>query len=131
MLTYGCSAYLLNLLAQDVQIPEVKEQVRQIVKYFRNAHLPAARYRASSGKVLVLPPEVRWNTVSDCLESYVVNWPILVKICEEYHDEINLNIANKLKNYSIKRNAEEFLVRLKPISVALDRIKETMRETYQ
>ena len=27
LLTYGCSAHLLNLLTQDVQIPEVKEQV--------------------------------------------------------------------------------------------------------
>ena len=52
-----------------------------------------------------------------------MNWPILVKVCEEYRDEINLNIANKVKNYSIKRNAEEFLVRLKPISVAWDRIQ--------
>ena len=49
--------------------------------------------------------------------------PILVNLCEGYHDEINLNIANKVKHYSIKRNAEELLVRLKPISVALDRIQ--------
>ena len=123
LLTYGCSAHLLNLLAQDVQIPDVKEQVLQIIKYFRNTHLPAAKYRAYGGKALVLPHEVRWNTVSDCLESYIANWPILVKVCEEYRDEINLNIANKVKNYSIKRNAEEFLVRLMPISVTLDRIQ--------
>ena len=125
LLTYGCSAHLLNLLAQDVQIPEVIEQVLQIIKYFRNIikYFQAARYRASGGKALVLPHEVRWNTVSDCLESYITNWPILVKVCEEYRDEINLNIANKVKNYSIKLNAEEFLVRLKPISVALDRIQ--------
>ena len=104
------SVHLLNLLVQDVQIPEVKEQVLQIIKYFRNTHLPAASYRASGGKALVPPPEVRWSTCSDCLESYIANWPILVKVCEEYRDEINLNIANKVNNYSIKRNAEEFLV---------------------
>ena len=84
LLTYGSSAHLLNLLGQDVQIPEVREQVIQIIKYFRNTHLPAAKYRASGGKALVLPHEVRWNTVSDCLESYIANWPILVKVCEEY-----------------------------------------------
>ena len=123
ILTYGCSAHLLNLLAQDVEIPEVKEQVVRIVKYFRNTHLPAARYKASGGKALVLPHEVRWNTITDSLESYITNWPILVKVCEEYRDEINLDIANKVKNYSIKRSAEEFLVRLKPISIALDRIQ--------
>ena len=46
--------------------------------------------------------------MSDCMESYVSNCPILVKVCEEHRDEIFLNIANKLKNYSIKHNAEEF-----------------------
>ena len=123
LLTYGCSAHLLNLLAKDVEIPEVKEQVVRIIKYFRNTHLPAARYKASGGKALVISHEVRWNTITDSLESYIANWPILVKVCEENRDQIHLDIANKVKNYSIKRNAEEFLVRLKPISIALDRIQ--------
>ena len=35
LLTYGCSANLLNLLAKDVEIPEVKEQVIRIIKYFK------------------------------------------------------------------------------------------------
>ena len=123
VLTYGCAAHLLNLLAQDVQIPGVKEQVVQIVKYFRNTHLPAARYKAAGGKSLVIPHEIRWNTLTDCLDSYISNWPILVKVCEEYRHEINGNISNKVKNYSIKRNAEDLLVRLKPISIALDQIQ--------
>ena len=55
VLTYGCSAQLLNLLAQEVQIPVIKEQVVQIIKYFRNTHLLAARYKTSGGKALVLP----------------------------------------------------------------------------
>ena len=80
VLTYGCAAHLLNLLAQDVQIPSVKEQVVQIVKYFRKTHLPAARYKAAGGKSLVIPHEIRWNTLTDCLDSYISNWPILVKV---------------------------------------------------
>ena len=99
-----------------------KEQVVQIVKYFRNTHLPAARYKQAGGKSLVIPNEIRWNTLTDCLNSYISNWHILVQVCEEYRDEINPNIGNKVKNYSIKRNAEDLLIRLKPISVALDRI---------
>ena len=59
--------------------------------------------------------------MSDCLETYISNWPILVNVCEEHHGEHFLNIANRVKNYSIKRNAEDLLVRLKPISIALDR----------
>ncbi|KAI6649837.1 Transposase [Oopsacas minuta] len=123
ILTYGCSAHLLNLLAQDVQITGVKEQVVQIVKYFRHTHLPAARYKQAGGNSLVIPHEIRWNTLTDCLKSYISNWHILVQVCEEYRDEINSNIGNKVKNYSIKRNAEDLFIRLKPISVALDRIQ--------
>ncbi|KAI6648625.1 Transposase [Oopsacas minuta] len=123
------SEYLAELAAdaitssQDVQITGVKEQVVQIVKYFRHTHLPAARYKQAGGNSLVIPHEIRWNTLTDCLKSYISNWHILVQVCEEYRDEINSNIGNKVKNYSIKRNAEDLFIRLKPISVALDRIQ--------
>ena len=43
---YGCSAYMLNLLAQDLAIPNIKEKVVQVVKYFRNNHYAAATYKA-------------------------------------------------------------------------------------
>lgn len=61
ILIYGCSAHILNLLAQDIQIPAVavKEQVKKIVKYFKNVHFAAARYKQEGGKALVLPQDVR------------------------------------------------------------------------
>ena len=62
--------------------------------------LPITGCKITGGKALVLCDGIH---VSDTM-----------LFCEEYRDEINLNIANKVKNYSIKRNAEEFLVRLKP-----------------
>jgi len=45
-----------------------------------------------------------------------------------------MNIANKVKNIGIKRNAEDFLIRLKQISVALDRVQSdtcVISETVQ
>ena len=45
ILTYGCSAHLLNLLAHDLEIDNVKQHVVYVVKYFRNNHYAAARYR--------------------------------------------------------------------------------------
>ena len=59
IISYGCSAHYLNLLAKDVEIPSVKEHIIQIVKYFRNSHLPAAWYKSTGGRKLVLPQEVR------------------------------------------------------------------------
>ena len=45
-----------------------------------------------------------------------------------------MNIANKVKNIGIKRNAEDFLIRLKQISVAIDRVQSdtcVISETVQ
>ena len=71
-------------------------------------------------KGLVMLQDVWWNTMANCLASYFHNWPIILQVCEKHRGEIDRNIANKVKNIGIKRNAEDFLIRLKPISVALD-----------
>lgn len=124
VITYGCSAHLMNLLAKDLEIPNIKEQVVQVVKYFRNNHFAAATYKANGGLRLIMPQEVRWNTMADCLESYIKYWPILLTICEQNRDKIDNNIANIVTNLGIKRSAEELLQRLKPIAVALDHIQQ-------
>lgn len=59
ILYYGCSAHLLNLLAQDLEIPAVKSYIIQVIKYFRNKHIPSALYKQAGGKMLVIPQEVR------------------------------------------------------------------------
>ena len=63
IVSYGCSAHYLKLLAKDVEVYGVKEHIVQVIKFFRNGHLPAAWYRAAGGKMLVLPLDVRWNTL--------------------------------------------------------------------
>ena len=122
LVTYGCSAHLLNLLAHDVEIPDVKEHILQIMKYFRNNHFAAARYR-QGGQCLIIPQDVRWNTMADCLEAYIKNWPILMTICEADREKIDLNIRNKVTNLGVKRAAEDLLARLRHISVALDKVQ--------
>ena len=71
----------------------------------------------------MLPQDVRWNTLADCLQSYLDNWPILLKVCEEHRGSIDSTVARKVQNIGIKRNAEDYLQRLKPISVALDKVQ--------
>ena len=122
-ITYGCTAHALNLLAKDLEIPGVKDHVVHVMKYFRNHHLPASWYKLAGGKKLMLPQDVRWNTLSDCLESFLRNWPILVQVCEEHRDRIDKDIARQVTNLSLKRNVEDYLQLLKPISVALDKVQ--------
>lgn len=114
----------MNLLSKDLEITKVKEHVVHIVKYFRNSHLPSAWYKEKGGKRLVVPQDVRWNTVCECFEVYVNEWTKLLQICEEHKEEIDQVIFQKVSNIQIKRMAEDFLKLLKPISVTLDKLQQ-------
>ncbi|KAJ8885211.1 hypothetical protein PR048_011407 [Dryococelus australis] len=69
----GCSAYLLNLPAHNLQVINIMEHIKQIVKYFRNIHLAATIYKQAGGTTLALP-------TADCVESYLNNWYIIAKL---------------------------------------------------
>ncbi|CAB4063921.1 unnamed protein product [Lepeophtheirus salmonis] len=70
IISYGCAANLLNLLAQDLEIDNIKEYVCFIVKYFRNNHYAGAKYSQEGGPRLIMPQTTRCNTVSDCFKIY-------------------------------------------------------------
>ncbi len=123
VITYGCSAHILNLLAHDIEIPGIKEHVVQIMKYFRNNQFAGAKYKEVGGKALILPSDVRWNTLADCLECYIHNWPLMIKVCTENRAAIDKNIASKVNDVAIKNNAADYLAYLKDIAVALDKVQ--------
>lgn len=66
------------------------------MKYFRNTHFAVAKYKEAGGKALVMLQNVRWNTLADCLESYIKNWHILSKVCTDNRVAISPNISLKL-----------------------------------
>lgn len=123
IITYGCSAHILNLLAHDIEIPGIKKQIKTIMKYFRNTHFAAAKYKEAGGKALVMPQDVRWNTLADCLESYINNWHILCKVCTDNRVAITPDISSKVNDMNLKKKATDYLEKLKVISVALDKIQ--------
>ena len=45
LITHGYSVHLLNLLAEDLNIPNVKEQILFIVNCFRNNYFANVKYR--------------------------------------------------------------------------------------
>ena len=120
--SYGCLAHYMNLLAKDVEIAGVKEHVVQVMKYFRNNHFTEAWYKAAGGKKLVFPQDVRWNLLADCLQSYLDNCSVLLKVCEEHRSDILPTFSDKLKHFGMKRNAEDYLEKMKPILQALDKV---------
>ena len=111
-------------MAKDIEVANVKEHIVKVIKYFRNNHFSKAKFTEGGGTGLVLPSDVRWNTKVQCLERYIKNWCLFLSICENYRDKVNQDIKAKVIIYAIKRNVKDFLARLKPISVALDKMQE-------
>lgn len=107
IISYGCSAHCCNLLAQDFgkmnNNPKVKEHIMQILKYFKNHHLPKAWYEAANGSAIVLPIDVRWNSTCEALRCYVKNWAVFNQVCEEYrdHPSMDKDICTKVRNFYI------------------------------
>lgn len=125
VITYGCAAHILNLFCKDLEVQNIKEHVVFVVKYFRNNHFASAAYAKEGGKKLVLPNDVRWNSLADCLQVFIESWPKLLKISEDYKKEIDAVVREKISNIYLKRSAEDYLAMLKPISVAIDRLQRT------
>ena len=75
------------------------------------------------GIKLPIPIEVCWNSVTDCLEAYIENWPILVKVVESHKGEIDTDIFNMVRDLELKQRAAEYLSKMKPIAIALDKLQ--------
>ena len=73
--------------------------------------------------MLPLPIDVRWNTVSDCLQAYLDNWAILVKVVETHRSNMDTNICDMILDISLKSCTQDYLDKMKPISVALDKLQ--------
>ncbi|XP_011860419.1 PREDICTED: uncharacterized protein LOC105557715 [Vollenhovia emeryi] len=123
IITYGCSAHILNLLAKDINVPELKDNVKTIIKYFKYSHYPASKYKQEGGTSLILPLDTRWNTLCNCFESYIKNWHILAKICTENRAAIDIKISTQVQNLDLKSNIQNIVLKLRKIAVALDKIQ--------
>ncbi|XP_045110374.1 uncharacterized protein LOC123504116 [Portunus trituberculatus] len=126
ILIYGCSAHLLNLLLQEMQIRTMKEDITEIIQYFLNHHIPRSLYKAAGGTLLVMPVETQWNIIADSIESYLKNWEILVKVCKDNSKVLDQEIIRKINDRTLKRTVKDYLERMKPIAVALNSVQ---RET--
>ena len=73
VITYPCSSHVVDRLAKDVDTCSVKSEIVTIAKYLKKHHLPSAWYQKEGGRKIPIPIDVRWNSVTDCLESYLNN----------------------------------------------------------
>lgn len=123
IIPYECSAHILNLLAQDLEVPEVTAKIYKVVKYFRNKPILSALYKQAGGKKLVVPKEVRWNTMNDSIRSYLDNRGILVKLCQDCKEHIDNDIIIIVNDTAITANAVDLLKTFTPIAIALEKMQ--------
>ena len=74
------------------------------MKYFKNIHLPNAYYKMAGGKSLIIPSNVRWNTILGCIEANLNNWHVFMRVYEE-NCNIKQEIIADVQNFEIKRQA--------------------------
>lgn len=127
IITYGCSAHMLNLLAHDIEVPGINGNIKKICKYFRNVHFASAKFRKAGGSA----QDVRWNTLSDCLESYLKNWPLLLDVCSNNRISIDKDIIKLVNDTDLKTKAQDHLKKLKYIAVALDNVQRNTCTRYR
>ena len=101
----------------------VTDKAIQVIKYFRNTHLPGAWLRASGNNKLILPCETRWHGKTDALECYLSAWPKLLSIVEEHREEMKKDIYTIIPNIAHKRQVEDLLKIYKPVAMAIDRMQ--------
>ncbi len=65
LVTYVCTAQILNLVVYDLEIGTIKEHVVYTVKQFTDNHYASAKYRQEGWQRLVMPQGTRWNTMSE------------------------------------------------------------------
>lgn len=61
--------------------------------------------------------------MNDTIRSYLDNRGILVQICQDHKSEIEGHIIKIVNDSQVTMNAVDFLKRLSPISIALDRMQ--------
>ncbi|KAJ8892937.1 hypothetical protein PR048_005518 [Dryococelus australis] len=108
IIIYGSSAHILNLLANDFNIQNVTEHMLSLIIYFKNNHFANACYRQSGAQKLILPIEVCWNTMVDCLERYLKGWGTLLQICEDISVVAWKNFEMKMEATKYKNVIQKF-----------------------
>lgn len=125
IVTYGCSSHLLNLLAKDLNAEEITEQVKSIMRYFKYTHFASAKYKEAGGKAIIIPQQVRWNTMADCLKVYLENWHFMSDICLNNATAIDMTISQKVNDMSLKQQAQALYRKLENIAITLDISQKT------
>lgn len=125
ILTYGCSSHILNLLAKDINEKNITDQVIAVMRYFKYTHFASAKYKQAGGKAIIIPQQVRWNTMADCLKVFLENCRIMSDICLNNATAIDMSISQKINDMDLKQQVQALYRKLENIAITLDIAQKT------
>lgn len=126
LITYGCSAHLLNLVEKEISPKTVLSHIVKINKYFRNVHQAHGWLQEQGGHMPQLPNDTRWNSHVDCLKSFKMNYHKYREIALEHSQDFCKDIAKLLNNMGLYQEAVHLGKQLSVVGNALDKLQ---RET--
>lgn len=121
ILTYGCNSHLFNLTGKKRTPEDLKIQIVQVQKYFRNHDFASACLKKLNGLRPVVPGDTRWNSQLDCFRCYVANQAKYLEISRK-DEKIPAEIKSTLENPKTFENLTSALAVLEPIGKSLDTV---------
>lgn len=105
LITYGCSAHYLNLLAEDISKKDILKHIAEVHKFFRNHHVPHGWLKEKNATMPQLSCETRWNSQANCVTTFIKNYHLYLEIQVDHADDFPANINRILGNAMIYREA--------------------------
>lgn len=123
LITYGCSAHYLNLLANEVTNKTIMKHIIALHKFFCNHHKPHGWLKEKNGLMPQLPNETRWNSQAACLNTFIKNYALYLEIQAQYSNEFPEHINRILGNAMIYKEAINLHKQISIIEEALIKIQ--------
>ena len=123
LITYGCSAHYMNLVAKEIFPKELTKHIIEVQKFFRNHHQPHGWLKEKKGLMPQLPSEVRWNSFEECLTTFTNNYHLYIDISTQHEEDFPLNILNILGNVAVYQEANYLKNHLQIVSAALNKLQ--------
>ena len=123
VITYGCSAHVANLLCRDIRDESVIDKVKNVIKYFKLHHDPKAKYKQAGGKHLSLPIDVRWNSIRNCLNSFICNYVVLSSVASTYRRVFDEKIVDLILEGNLITSAQLLVEKYDQIGIALNKLQ--------
>ena len=128
VITVGCVAHQLNLLAKDLSPKELVSRISAISKAFKYSHVLRGLLASKDGATMaVIPSDVRWSSTVTMFKWYQRNWNHLREVANDNQENFRTGKNKEVRKYivdlALYKQVEDAVNVLTPISLAIDLVQ--------